>query len=78
MRERPTGESRAGEAPHGAFYGRRKGKALRKGQQDLIATLLPRLRLPEAGPVEPQALFGPLRDRAPVILEIGFGGGEHL
>ena len=94
MPGRPTRQSRAGggsaeaplggppppggKAPHGAFYGRRKGKALRKGQQDLIATLLPRLRLPEAGPVEPEALFGPLPDRAPVILEIGFGGGEHL
>jgi tRNA (guanine-N7-)-methyltransferase len=63
---------------HGTFYGRRKGKALRKGQQELLAKLLPRLRLRERGPIQPRALFDRLLDGAPLILEIGFGGGEHL
>ncbi|MCO5090472.1 tRNA (guanosine(46)-N(7))-methyltransferase TrmB [Bosea sp. (in: a-proteobacteria)] len=59
-----------------AFYGRRKGKALRDGQSDLIARELPRLRLPEGGIADLAALFpGPVEA---VRLEIGFGGGEHL
>ena len=38
------------------FYGRRKGRPLRKGQQQLIDTLLPRLAiaLPEAGKLDPK------------------------
>ncbi len=60
------------------FYGRRKGRPLRKGQQSQIDTLLPRLAiaLPESGKLDPRALF----PRAPreIWLEIGFGGGEHL
>jgi tRNA (guanine-N7-)-methyltransferase len=60
------------------FYGRRKGRPLRKGQQQLIDTLLPRLAiaLPTAGRLDPRALFPHDPDR--IWLEIGFGGGEHL
>jgi tRNA (guanine-N7-)-methyltransferase len=61
----------------GAFYGRRKGKRLRKEQENLVATLLPRLRLPAEGPVDLNRLF-PAGEGAPAILEIGFGGGERL
>lgn len=64
-------------APAGSFFGRRKGKALRPGQERLLREVLPRLAIP-AGP-EPialSALFG--RPVARVRLEIGFGGGEHL
>jgi tRNA (guanine-N7-)-methyltransferase len=57
----------------GAFFGRRKGKALRAGQTQLVRTLLPRLRVDPAGDI---AAF---RSRYPELwLEIGFGGGEHL
>lgn len=60
----------------GAFFGRRKGKALRAGQKDLFATLLPRLRVDPAGELSAQSLFAsPVRA---LWLEIGFGGGEHL
>ena len=59
----------------GAFFGRRKGKRLRAGQGDALATVLPRLRLPAEGPVDPAALFP---EAGSVTLEIGFGGGEHL
>ncbi|MGX1744324.1 tRNA (guanine(46)-N(7))-methyltransferase TrmB [Bosea sp. NPDC055353] len=59
-----------------AFYGRRKGKALRDGQSHLIEHTLPRLRLPEGGIADLKALF-PQAVEA-VRLEIGFGGGEHL
>ena len=37
----------------GGFYGRRKGKRLRKGQEELLATLLPRLRVPEHSKIDP-------------------------
>ncbi|MGV6875099.1 tRNA (guanine(46)-N(7))-methyltransferase TrmB [Pseudochelatococcus sp. B33] len=69
------GDGPSGPRP-GAFYGRRKGKRLRDRQADLVSDLLPRLRLPESGPLAPAGLFaGPVDD---VWLEIGFGGGEHL
>lgn len=58
----------------GAFFGRRKGKRLRAGQDDLVQNLLPSLRVtPGRSPAE---TFGSA-DRE-TWLEIGFGGGEHL
>ena len=63
------------ERAGGAFFGRRKGKALRAGQEGLLATLLPRLLLPPEGPVDPADLF-PEAEGA--TLELGFGSGEHL
>jgi tRNA (guanine-N7-)-methyltransferase len=60
-----------------AFFGRRKGKRLRPGQESALAELLPRLCLPDPpAPIDPDAAFG--RSDGPLILEIGFGGGEHL
>jgi tRNA (guanine-N7-)-methyltransferase len=60
------------------FYGRRKGRPLRQGQQHVIDTFLPRLAigLPKAGKLDPRSLFPHAPDQ--VWLEIGFGGGEHL
>lgn len=58
-----------------AFYGRRSGKKLHKGQEVLFETLLPELSLDIASPVDPAVLF-PKADR--IHLEIGYGGGEHL
>jgi len=60
------------------FYGRRKGRPLRKGRQSLFDELLPRITIPvNAGAtLDPASLFAP-STRA-VWLEIGFGGGEHL
>ncbi|QRG08184.1 tRNA (guanosine(46)-N7)-methyltransferase TrmB [Xanthobacter dioxanivorans] len=64
------------EQRHGAFYGRRVGKALRGVQQDAIARLLPTYRLDLKDAAAPRDLFpGPV---AGLWLEIGFGGGEHL
>lgn len=52
------------------FYGRRKGKSLRRHHSELMAQLLPHLRV---------ALDDPLAGAgARRWLEIGFGGGEHL
>jgi tRNA (guanine-N7-)-methyltransferase len=57
----------------GAFFGRRKGKRLRAGQDDLVQNLLPRLR------VDPGGGLAAFRERfSDLALEIGFGGGEHL
>ena len=53
-----------------ASYGRRRGRRLRPGRQELMGTLLPQLQLTleEAANFIPEYLW----------LEIGFGGGEHL
>jgi tRNA (guanine-N7-)-methyltransferase len=62
--------------PDRAFFGRRKGKALREGQAAQIEDVLPQLRLPESDIADLAALFS--RPMRAVRLEIGFGGGEHL
>lgn len=58
-----------------AFFGRRSGKKLHKGQQALFETLLPELTVDISAPVDPGTLF-PQAGR--IHLEIGYGGGEHL
>ena len=40
------------------LYGRAKGKPLRAGQQGLVDTLLPRIAMPDEGPIKAQVLFG--------------------
>jgi tRNA (guanine-N7-)-methyltransferase len=58
-------------------FGRTGGRALSARQQTLIDTLLPQLAVPELAPgaLDPQTLF----ERADkTVLEIGFGGAEHL
>jgi tRNA (guanine-N7-)-methyltransferase len=59
-------------------YGRRRGRKLRAGQQELWRRLLPELRftLPATGSIAPPNLFD--RPVEAVWLEIGFGAGEHL
>ena len=56
--------------PRFQFYGRRKGKPLRRRHSDLMESLLPQVALDLADPLAGAA--------APRWLEIGFGGGEHL
>jgi tRNA (guanine-N7-)-methyltransferase len=59
------------------LYGRRKGKTLRPYQANLMATLLPQVRIDlSKGSCHPAALFADLQTE--FKLEIGFGGGEHL
>ena len=57
------------------LYGRSTGHKLRKGQADLVETLLPAIAVPDEGPVTAERLFG---DDRVLHFEIGFGGGEHL
>ena len=61
-----------------AFFGRRRGKALRPAQQAALDSLLPRLGLDirTPAPARLQELFDAELDE--IRLEIGFGGGEHL
>ncbi len=50
------------------FYGRRRGKSLRRHHLDLMEELLPKLRVDLNDPLPADEVW----------LEIGFGGGEHL
>jgi len=69
-------------APWRNFYGRFKGKGLRKSQEAYLTEDLARLSPgpvtwednPDRAPLKLDAMFG---DK-PVWLEIGFGAGEHL
>lgn len=66
--------NRAGEPR--AFFGRRSGKRLHRGQDALYREVLPRLSIALGeGPLDPRALFPAA---GPLVLEIGYGGGEHL
>ncbi len=61
-----------------AFYGRRKGKRLRPGQAERLARLLPVLRIDTTQP-PPDPLAGLFAvPVTAIVVEIGFGGGEHL
>jgi len=61
-----------------AFFGRRKGKPLRSGQTDALASGLETmgLDLSRPAPQDLRQLFTAQVEH--VRLEIGFGGGEHL
>lgn len=73
-------------------YGRIKARTLKPRQAGLVETLLPHLAVPEEGALAWDALFAPVADDASLtppaapppanpeaqVLEIGFGGGEHL
>lgn len=69
--------SRGGHSIELRSFGRRHGRKLTTRQQQLMETLLPRLRvdartlLAVGSPQLPQAPAG-------LWLEVGFGGGEHL
>ncbi|MEZ2130899.1 MULTISPECIES: tRNA (guanosine(46)-N(7))-methyltransferase TrmB [unclassified Sinorhizobium] len=61
-----------------AFFGRRKGKALRSLQAEKLKTLLPAFLIDLSAP-PPQPLDGLFPKPVERIrLEVGFGGGEHL
>lgn len=68
--------------PHRNFYGRLKGKHLKKSQEGYLAEDLAALspgavgwdENPDRHPLDLQGLFG----GKDVWLEVGFGGGEHV
>ena len=57
------------------LYGRSSGHKLRKGQQELVEQLFPKIGVQAEGEVSARSLFG---DERPLHFEIGFGSGEHL
>lgn len=58
-------------------FGRRKGRRLRTQQQHLLDNLLPQLSVKlDDGATDPATLFSHTPEQ--IILEIGFGSGEHL
>jgi tRNA (guanine-N7-)-methyltransferase len=72
-----TDMERRGRATE-AFFGRRKGKALREQQAETLNSLLPAFLIDlSAAPQEPPKSLFPVPVET-LRLEIGFGGGEHL
>ena len=61
------------------FFGRRRGRPLSTAMRKRLDKLLPEFSLP-AGPHTTSSLIAcfPVTPNAPISLEIGFGGGEHL
>jgi tRNA (guanine-N7-)-methyltransferase len=66
---------RDGPAPARRLFGRSRGKALRPGQQRLLAEALPQISIAPEALAAGHAFAEPPRE---VWLEIGFGAGEHL
>jgi tRNA (guanine-N7-)-methyltransferase len=64
------------QSPHGALrtFGRIKSRPIKPRQEALLETLLPRIAAPREA-FDPAGLMPGARA---VVLEIGFGGGEHL
>mgnify|MGYP001809651320 CR=1 FL=1 len=75
----PKGDGQRPADDKPRFFGRRRGKTLRRNAQGLMETLLPRLAVTPPGsgepPLDPAGLFA--RPVRAAWLEIGFGGGEH-
>ena len=67
-----------GKAPARAFFGRRKGHALKPRQSALFDTLLPKLTLDLGKPASSDLRTLFTTAVGEVRLEIGFGGAEHL
>lgn len=71
-------EHKPGEPRESAFFGRRKGKTLRKGQAERLEVDLPKLSLDLDRPAPSQLAELFPSTPSEFRLEIGFGGGEHL
>ncbi|WP_424983273.1 tRNA (guanosine(46)-N7)-methyltransferase TrmB [Maritalea sp. S77] len=66
------------EAERRAFFGRRSTHKLYSTQQKLVEELLPHIEIDlDKDALDLKQLFG-TKAEAPLFLEIGFGGGEHL
>jgi tRNA (guanine-N7-)-methyltransferase len=65
------------QQPNGPLrsFGRLKARPLKSRQAALFDTLMPRVAVPEDGPLT-RARLAP--DAARLWIEIGFGGGEHM
>ena len=63
------------DRPDFRLFGRAQGKPLSARQQGLVDDVLPQIDLPTSGEIDAAALLPGLSRQ---VLEIGFGGGEHL
>ncbi|MBP5616086.1 MAG: tRNA (guanosine(46)-N7)-methyltransferase TrmB, partial [Alphaproteobacteria bacterium] len=64
------------ETVHPRFFGRRKGRTIRKAKSFLLQNFLPQIKIDDTKMLDKQTLFGGKTDE--IHLEIGFGDGEHL
>ena len=58
------------------FFGRRKGRVVRKAKQFLLEKMLPQMRVTSVADFDAEKLFGGAKKE--ICLEIGFGDGQHL
>lgn len=58
------------------FFGRRKGRVIRKAKSYLLESMLPQLRISQKSDFDAQTLFG--EPKKEICLEIGFGDGQHI
>ena len=58
------------------FFGRRKGRVVRKAKQFLLDNMLPQMRVTPETVFDAERLFGEAKQE--ICLEIGFGDGQHL
>ena len=73
MTDHQLPKTRSGEPR--AFFGRRSGKKLHGGQKAQVAELLPQVEIVLPERLDPRVLFP---DARKIVIEIGYGGGEHL
>lgn len=67
----------AGNAPETPkFFGRRKGRVIRKAKAFLLEQMLPQLRVSAKSDFKLPDLFA--EEKKEICLEIGFGDGQHL
>jgi len=58
------------------FFGRRKGRIVRKAKTFLLEKMLPQLKVAETSDFDKEKMFG--EPKAEICLEIGFGDGQHI
>ena len=58
------------------FFGRRKGRVVRKAKSFLLENMLPQLRVAQKEDFNADTMFG--EPKQELCLEIGFGDGQHL
>ncbi len=69
------------ERPERRVFGRRQGRPLKASRQNVLESALPQLALPKddlrgGGDIDPGIWFEV--PEKPLVIEIGFGNGEHL
>lgn len=74
MTPQEDNEKNIGTTPK--FFGRRKGRTIRKAKTTLLEKFLPKVQISQSSDWNKDTLFGTKVEK--VYLEIGFGNGEHL